>query len=1000
MSQVISPILLGRDADIATLMTQLAQCSVGQGNTLLISGEAGIGKSRLVNEARTRAQSQSYCVLIGNCYEVDYAVPYGPFIDLLRRFCIGKSRDEIANIFSGTTQQLVTLLPELITSHQDLLAKQQSAPEQEKRKLFAGISTFLSDIARTQPVLVVIEDLHWCDDMSLEFLVLLARMVRSQRMLLLLTYRNDEVTATLTHFLAQLERERLATDLILKRLSINHVEGIIAAIFDQQHVRSEFSQTIYNLTNGNPFFVEETLKSLVVAGDIYFKQGVWTRKALTNLHIPHTVHDAVQRRAQRLTPLARSALNIAAIIGQHFEFELLQQLTGHDEATLLKLIKEMLVVQLVVEIDADAYDFRHALTRQAISSTLLTRERRAIHRMILRALENLHSHKSADEYVENLSYHAHEAQDWAKSDEYGYRAGKKARRMYAPRAVDIFLSRAIEAVNKQQTVSTTHISEIYYLRAQAREQLGEFEDARGDYEIAKQAAQTAENIFLEWQAGLGLGFLWASRDYVHAGDYFRDALMLAPKLGNPSLAAQTLNRVGNWHMNAEQPFEGIRYHTEALLLFEALGDKQGIASTLDLMGISHYVSGEFHQSINYYAQAVTLLRELNDKSGLITALAIGSSRGIAWFGRTVLPTQSHLHERIAECEEALRLSNQVEARPGVVISQLWMGFNYAMSGQYTKALQQLQQGLIAATEIEHKHFICTAHMLLGVWHWDVAAWEIAILHLQQALTVSRETNSTIWKHNIIAFFVSALVQMGKLERAEQILHSEWNPQNPLQGIGFRAMWGAYAELLLAQGDAVAAMRVIDVLVDTMPKLASQPNAVAPYLAYLYSEVFCMLGQHSLAIRWAEQGQAAAHLYDLPALQWRLAISLGKALLANGKRDKAAFAFTYARDLAGSLTQLLEDSGLRDNLLKAATVTMARVSLDSPRRKAKAQFDGLTMREREVASRIGQGLSNRAIAEQLSLSERTIETHAANILSKLGFTSRSQIAVWAHEKDLA
>ena len=143
----------------------------------------------------------------------------------------------------------------------------------------------------------------------------------------------------------------------------------------------------------------------------------------------------------------------------------------------------------------------------------------------------------------------------------------------------------------------------------------------------------------------------------------------------------------------------------------------------------------------------------------------------------------------------------------------------------------------------------------------------------------------------------------------------------------------------------------------------------------------------------------AKAVELPALEWRLGVSIGKALLAKGKRDAAAIVFAQARCLADSLASGLDDDALRDGLLKAATASMKRVAIDSPRRRAKANFDGLTARERMVASQIAQGKTNRDIAETLVLSERTVETHVANILGKLGFASRAQVAVWAVTKDL-
>ncbi len=144
---------------------------------------------------------------------------------------------------------------------------------------------------------------------------------------------------------------------------------------------------MYTLTEGNPFIIEELLKSLIEAGDIFDEQGRWKRKELRELHIPRSVRDAVQQRTAHLSESARQVLHLAAVAGRHFDFALLQELTQQDEAQLLRLIKELMAAQLVVEESAEQFAFRHALTRQAVYGQLLVRERKALHRTIAETFE-------------------------------------------------------------------------------------------------------------------------------------------------------------------------------------------------------------------------------------------------------------------------------------------------------------------------------------------------------------------------------------------------------------------------------------------------------------------------------------------------------------------------------------------------------------------------------------------------------------------------------------
>src|SRR5690242_14469299 len=165
---------------------------------------------------------------------------------------------------------------------------------------------------------------------------------------------------------------------------------MLSTIFEQQHtsfdmrrfLHGELLDTLYTLTEGNPFFVEETLRALTTSDDIFYTQGYWNRKPLSDTRIPRSIHDAVQRRTEYLSEAARHVLTLAAVAGRHFDFVLLQLLTSFDEQQLLLVMKELVSAQLVVEVSSEQFAFRHALTRQAIYIQLLARERSMLHRSI------------------------------------------------------------------------------------------------------------------------------------------------------------------------------------------------------------------------------------------------------------------------------------------------------------------------------------------------------------------------------------------------------------------------------------------------------------------------------------------------------------------------------------------------------------------------------------------------------------------------------------------
>src|SRR5437879_4675411 len=622
---ILCPVLIGRGAELTALRWRVDQARSGKGQLVLLSGEAGIGKSRLVAEAKTYATAQGFLLLQGQCFPTDRSCPYAPLLDLLRSHLATSSREQVDTEMGSLASALSPLLPDLLPLPSGLPPLPPLDPEHEKRRLFAALAHLFLRPATKQPALLVVEDLHWSDETSLDFLHYLARRCTASPLLVLLTYRSGEVYPGLSHFLAHLDRERLAQECALAPLTRSEVSAMMYAIFALRRsvftvpslAQGDLLDAMYTLTEGNPFFIEELLKSLIEAGDIFYEHGRWQRKELRELHIPRSVQDAVELRTEHLSEGARQVLNLAAVAGRHFDFALLQALTQHDEAQLLRLLKELIAAQLVVEESAEQFAFRHALTRQAVSAQLLVRERRALHRTIAETFERLYA-SSVEAHLADLSFHFSLAGAWEKALEYGQRAGEQAQALYAPQAATLHFTRALAAAGH---LSLTPPASLYRARGLAYETLGDFERARADQETALQLAHEASDRYKEWQALLDLGLLWAGRNYAQTGDYYRQALALARTMDDPATLAHSLNRLGNWYLNAEQPDEALRCHQEALATFQALSDRRGKASTLDFLGMASLLSGDLMQSALYYEQAIVLFRELDERQRLPNSLA-------------------------------------------------------------------------------------------------------------------------------------------------------------------------------------------------------------------------------------------------------------------------------------------------------------------------------------------------------------------------------------------
>ncbi|MGQ0600558.1 MAG: helix-turn-helix transcriptional regulator [Anaerolineales bacterium] len=992
----LCPILVGRATELESLTRLMERARTGPAQLALIAGEAGLGKSRLAAELKTHAMAQGFTVRQGHCFEPDRTLPYAPFLDLLRTFFATHSPEEVAAAFGQTlaaqTQNaapLLALLPELADYLPSIEASSELAhtePEQAKRRLFQTFTHFFSGAS---PLHLVLEDLHWCDETSLELLLHLIRRLSARPVLFTFTYRADEMGTSLRALVAELDRARMATELALIRLAEKEVEAMIRAIFGQaQPVRGEFVNAIHELTEGNPFFIEEVLKALVASGDIYAGATGWARKPISELHIPRTVQDAVERRVRDLSASARATLTLAAVAGRRFDFALLQKLTGHDEAELLTLLKELIAAQLVTEESAEVFAFRHALTRQAVYAGLLARERRTLHFTVAETMERMNPDAPGE-----LAHQFFEAGVWGKALAYAQRAGESAQRLYAPRIAIEHFTRALTVA--QTLAAPAPQPALFRTRGQAYETLGEFDSARADYEA--ELVHAGGDPRLEWQALLDLAGLWAARDYGRMGRYLEQASAAARQLNDPVALAHTLNRAGNWHMNVEHLDEALADHSEARMLFEQLDDQRGLAETYDLLAMTTAMAGDPLQGMAHYERAATLWRELDDRAGLGGTLTVLGPRAHIYFVNVAVWPSANLDERVRGTETALRLARETGSRPAEVLALAWLAQVWAMAGDYGRALELARLAVTLAEEIGHHQFMALAHWVSGALHLDLLALPQAQAQLEMAVQMARESEAVHWTRTAAGWLASTLVQQSQLIQAEGVLAEGLTPETPMLFIGQRHAWAALAELRLAQNRADEALKIVDRLIATAPNIEMVGEHAIPRLGLLRGETLSALSRYTEAEAVLRGAADSAATHDARGLEWRARAALARLYRAQGRTEDAEREAAAGQTIIEACAVSLGDEGLRANYIHRARESFPSIPALTARQSARKAFGGLTAREWEVAVRVAQGKANRMIAAELVVSERTVEKHVENIMGKLGFDSRVQVAVWASAK---
>lgn len=1012
---------IGRDRELA-LLTEALQ-DPDRTAALVLAGEAGMGKTRLIREV-TGAGAGGAAIQAA-CFETDRAAPLSLLLDLLRGLTLwddGLGAGGLARRATGLLERIHAL-----AGQPDLTAAER---EVARRRLFDEVAGALLGVAdQGAPVLVMAEDLHWADDTSLQAVLHLARRFAGRPAVLLATYRLEEATPELEHLLAELERRRLGRVITLTPLTEAEVAEMVAASLDLgRPVRRGFVTFLSQLSGGNPLFVEEILTGLLPLTTDGQVDRLHAPGVTTDVPLPLSVRDTTRRRANTLSGPARRLLERAAVLGRRFDVSLLAQLARvDDERTdqdrgdgrragpdpeqggdtpggqpvaarpggrpgqpgpgMRDLVEELAESGLVVEVDADRLAFRHELTRRAIVTDIPAGRRRNLHGAVARVLEG--RAPGDPDVLPDLAAHLYAAGRWEAAADRGAEAGRRALALHEPRAAVAHLTRAVDASRRARRPDAA----LHRLRARGLELLGDTAGAREDLEQALEMVSDAGDQAGEVEVLRRLGAVLTAGDYPTAGEYLQRALELARRSAEPRLVGPCLNRLGNWAQNRGDDGRAQQLHTEALTLFEELGDRRGLADTHDLLAFSAYARGDLITARVHYQRAVEHLRELDDRPGLVTALGILALLGGSQMGDVFAPAAT-LKACAGPAREAREVAASLGWPTGEAFATANLGAVLAAQGQFGQGRRLLETALAMGRDLGHRAWIQRTTYFLGILHRDLLDLTEAVELQRRAVEEAEAAGLTLFLGPTAAELAVALSEQGRTGEAGEILQEYSRPHILASAMCRGQLQAARAQLELARGEPLAALAACEHLART----AARAGGVVPRLALLRGRALGRAGRASEAATELSAGIQAAEHQGAEPLRWRLLVALARLHARWGEASAAREARDAAdRALQGLAATLPEEE-------RAAFTHRARVvtaagdpGVEDVDREV---FGNLTPRQLEVAALVARGLTNRDIGQELVISPQTAETHVKHILRRLGFSSRSQIATWATERGVA
>ena len=956
--QRVSPVLVGRSTEIERLDDAFAAVRRGAPRAVLIGGEAGVGKSRLIHEFTARARAARARTLTGGCLQLHTNdLPFAPFTAILRQLIRDIGVEGISELLPAGTGGLARLLPEFGEPATETTARETRA------RLFELVLTLLERLAARAPTVVVIEDAHWADQSTRDLLAFLIRSLGGTGALLfIVTYRSDELHRDhpLRPLLAELDRVDRVTRYELPRLSQREVAELLSGILGQAP-SAELVGTAFQRSAGNPLFVEALVDcDGTVAGDL-----------------PESLRDLLVAGVHRLPEETQEILRVASAGGDHIEHRLLAAVSGLDDAALSRALRPAVAANVLV-IDGEGYAFRHTLIREAVHDDLLPGEHTRLHTRYAEALEDDPSLAPSGRAAVELAQHWYSAHDatWALIS--GWRAAEEAANSVAYAEALGMVSRVLELWDKvpdaAARIGADHATVLERALAMADHSgesergvklataaLKEVSDPRTRARILERRGQLA--IRLGRASGL---------------DDLREAARIVPVEPPSRERARVLASLADHLVNRAPRAEARAAAEEALRVARLAGDAFAEAMSLLALACADADEGGGGMPPARLVEARAIAERAKAYRPLVKA-AVYESDALEGAGR---------HEQAAAVARAgiAQAAEYGLARTTGAVLSVNLADPLISLGRWDEADAVIADALGQNPSPTHRGFLNRQAGEIALARGDLETAASA-LALAQRLTARRPLGRAEELYPLCRFDSELCIARGNPDQAvaaiQELLADTDLPIDP------RYSWpllvvGAVACGQTHDDEALARLRIH---AEKLP--VEGPMQHANRLTFLAEAALATRPDDPDRAAWAD----AIAAWDAIGQPYRLA----RTLLSAAEADAAAGDRATAGDRLRRAAALAEPLGARP-LSERIDALARRVGL-AQGAPAPAPTLGLTPRELEVLRHLAAGRSNREIADELFISVKTVSVHVSNILGKLGVAGRGAAAATAHRLGL-